>query len=188
MIVWGITSLLKRITCNPLFVVASLAMSVVCVADAQVLHIGGATVNLLSSCDSEHKLNIQYGNTIYCAPVTEEMLSGTLHVLYNGVVYSVCDGECGGDIPEYVMPTTPPKPVSLSSSCAWTQSNANAYISTDGNQYFDTDIPVSNDKEISITAQIANGASARLYGTIGSTCWYDMTVDAYGEAQFRIGT
>ena len=187
MIVWGITSLLKRILCNPLFVVASLAMSVVCVADVQVLHVGGATINLLTTCNSEHKLNIKYGNTVYCAPATTEVLTGALHVLYNGTVYSVCNGECGGG-EEYEIPTTPSKPIQLNPSCAWTQSNANAYLSTDGNQYFDTDVPVSNDKELSITAQITNGASARMYGTIGSSCRYDMTVDAYGEMQFRIGT
>lgn len=167
---------------------AVLILTCVCTAGAHTINIGGQTINLQDTCSSDHKLNVFDGTNTYCAEATTDTLSNTLHVMHNGTIYSICDGACGGgDIPEYVMPATPPKPVQLSSSCAWTQSNANAYISTNGNQYFDTDIPVSNDKETSITAQIANGASARLYGTIGSSCHYDLTVDAYGDLQFRIG-
>jgi len=153
-----------------------------------VLNINGITLTLSDTCDGDHKLNVLYGGTVYCAPATTDTLTDTLHVSYNGTTYSICNGSCGGDIPEYVMPATPPAPVSVSESCTWTPSDTNAYIATNGGQYFDTGTTVSNDKEISITAQITNGASARLYGTIGSSCWYDLTVDAYGEMQFRIGT
>lgn len=153
-----------------------------------VLNVGGTTLALSDICDSEHKLNVLYNGTTYCAPATTDTLTDTLHVLYNGITYSICNGPCGGDIPEYVMPATPPAPVSVSESCTWVPSDTNAYIATNGAQYFDTGTPVSNDKEISITAQITNGASVRLYGTIGSSCRYDLTVDVYGELQFRIGT
>lgn len=153
-----------------------------------VLNVGGTTIALSETCDSEHKLNVLYDGTTYCAPATTDTLTNTLHVLYNGIVYSICNGACGGDIPKYVMQATPPAPVSVSESCTWKPSDTNAYIATNGGQYFDTGILVSYDKQISITAQITNGASARLYGTIGSSCRYDLTVDAYGELQFRIGT
>lgn len=156
-------------------------------ADTHTLNIGGQTITLLESCDSGHKLKVQYGDSVLCAPATTDTLTDTLHVSYNGTTYTICNGACGGDIPEYVMQATPPAPVPVSESCTWTPSDTNAYIATNGGQYFDTGTTVSNDKETSITAQIANGASARLYGTIGSSCHYDLTVDAYGDLQFRIG-
>ena len=174
--------LLKRIFCG--FLTYLFFIPCVVMADTHTLNIGGTQITLSETCDSDHKLNVLYGGTVYCAPATTD----TLHVSYNGTTYSICNGACGGDIPEYVMPATPPAPVSVSESCTWTPSNTNAYIATNGGQYFDSGTTVSNDKELSITAQITNGASARLYGTIGSSCRYDLTVDAYGELQFRIGT
>lgn len=157
-------------------------------AGGYVLHIGGATVNLQSTCTSEHKLNVKYGNETLCANATTDSLPDTLHVLYNGTIYSICDGECGGGGQEYIMPTTPPDPVQLDSSCTWTQNNLNAYLESDGNQYFDTRATVANDQEVEITAKIVNGTSAQLYGTSGAKCFYDVTVDDYGEIFFRIGT
>ena len=167
---------------------AVLILTCVCTAGAHTINIGGQTINLQDTCSSGHKLNILYNGTTYCAPATTDTLTDTLHVSYNGTTYSICNGTCGGDIPEYVMPATPPAPFQVSESCTWAPSDTNAYIATNGRQYFDSGVTVSNDKEISITAQITNGASARLYGTIGSACWYDLTVDAYGELYFRIGT
>lgn len=150
------------------------------------LYFGNKSINLLQSCTSTHKLNVQYGNEYWCAPLTTTWASDSLHVEFGGTTYTVCDGECPSG--QYIMPATPPAPEQLSTSCTWTQTDTNAYLISDGNQYFDTGFGPDNTNEVEITAKIVNGENARLYGTSGSTCFYDVTVDSYGDIYFRIGT
>ena len=152
----------------------------------RVLHFSNYSLNLQDSCSTDHKLNVQIGNELYCAPLTTTWSDNSLHVEFGGTTYTVCDGTCPSG--QYVMPATPPPPEQLSTSCTWTQTNANAYLISDGNQYFDTGFGPDNSNEVEITAKIVNGENARLYGTSGSTCFYDVTVDSYGDIYFRIGT
>lgn len=159
-------------------------------ADGYDLHIGDVAVALQNSCSTSHKLNVRIGNQTLCAPMTANTVNEkSLRVKLNGVVYTVCNGECddtGGG--EYVMPETPPEPVEIDESCEWTQTNPNAYLLSDGNQYFDTGVTVDTSVDIFVTAQIVNGHSARIFGTMGGTCYYDMTINANRVAYFRIGT
>ena len=162
----------------------------VLMADSRVLNIGNNQISLLDSCNSEHKLKVLYNGAVYCAPATTDILTDTLHVLYNGTTYSICNGACGGGSSggEYVMPETPPEPVVINKSCEWKQTNPNAYLLSDGNQWFDTGVPVNTSFDIFVTAKIVNGRSARIFGRIGGTCYYDMTIDANRVAYFKIGT
>lgn len=120
-------------------------------------------------------------------PTTTEWIDSTLHVLYNNTVYSVCKGECPGG--EWVMPEEPEEPVDLSNvqNCNWTQSNENAYLLSDGNQYFDTGVPINSSDNIEVTLQIINGKSTKILGTVGSSCKYDITLNSSGGLRFRIG-
>ena len=162
----------------------------VAMADTHTLNIGGATITLSETCDSEHKLNVLYGGTVYCAEATTDTLTDTLHVSYNGTTYSICNGTCGGGSGggEYVMPETPFEPVVIDDNCEWEQTNENAYLLSDGNQWFDTGVTVDTSVNIFVTAKVINGHSARIFGTTGGTCYYDMTINASRTAFFKIGT
>ena len=153
----------------------------------RVLYFGNKSINLLQSCTSTHKLNVQYGNEYWCAPLTTTWASDSLHVEFGGTTYTVCDGECPDDS-GYVMPETPAEPVELPESCEWTQTNANAYLLSDGNQYFDTGVTVDTSVNIDLTVQVVNGYHARIFGTKGSTCYFDFTLNKNRGGSFRIGT
>lgn len=148
--------------------------------DTHTLNIGGTTIALSETCDSEHKLNVLYNGVIYCAPATTDTLTDTLHVSYNGTTYSICNGSCGGDSGEWPMPATPPEPIDLPSTCTW-QVTPNSYLFSDGNQYFDTKVPVNSRDNIEVTAQVINGAYARLFGNKGTSCHFDMTLNKDGD-------
>ena len=157
-------------------------------ADTHTLNIGGTTLSLLESCDSEHKLNVLYGGTVYCAPATTETLTNTLHVLHNGTTYSICNGTCGGGSGEYPMPETPPEPIVMPSTCEWTQTNEKAYLLSDGRQYFDTGTTVDVMNDISVTTDIINGVNAPIFGTVGASCFMDLTVNPNGIIYLKIGS
>jgi len=152
----------------------------------RVLYFGNKSINLLQSCTSTHKLNVQYGNEYWCAPLTTTWASDSLHVEFGGATYTVCDGECPDDS-GYVMPETPPEPIVLPETCEWTQTNENAYLLSDGRQYFDTQVPVNSRNNIEVTAQVINGAYARLFGTKGSSCNFDMTLNNVGGLVIFMG-
>ena len=154
------------------------------------LHIGDVTVALQNSCSTEHKLNVKIGDQVLCAPMTADTVAEkSLRVKLNDTVYTVCNGTCGGGGGgEYVMPETPPVPAQLPTSCTWTQSNSNAYLLSDGNQYFNLGNGWTTRNNIEVTLQIANGKSTRIFGTVNSSCRYDMTINNSGNLGVRFGS
>lgn len=152
----------------------------------RVLNVGGTAIALSETCDSEHKLNVLYNGTTYCAPATTETLTNTLHVLHNGTTYSICNGSCGSG--GYVMPETPPEPIELPETCEWTQTNENAYLLSDGNQYYDTGAALNPENNVEVTLQVVNGQSARIFGSMGASCTYDMTIRNDGVFAMRMGS
>ena len=167
------------------FVVPTLTC--VCAAGAHTLTIGSATITLQNTCTSDHKLNVYDGTNTYCAEATTDTLTNTLHVVHNGTAYSICDGACGGGT--WVMPEEPGEPIVINDpNCNWTQSNSNAYLLSDGNQYFDTGVTADTSVNIDVQVKIINGISARIFGTNSSSCWFDMTLDHKHRAQFRFGS
>ena len=161
----------------------------VCMAWGRTLHVGNLDIELQNSCSTEHKLNVQIGNEILCAPMTTTWADNSLHVEFGGTTYTVCDGECpGGGGGTWVIPEEPEKPIVIDPSCEWTQTNPNAYLLSDGNQYFDTGVAVDTSVNIDVQVKIVNGLSARIFGTNSSSCWFDMTLDHKRRAQFRFGS
>ncbi len=154
------------------------------------LHIGDVAVALQNSCSTEHKLNVKIGDQVLCAPMTADTVAEkSLRVKLNDTVYTVCNGTCGGGGGgEYVMPETPPEPIVLPETCEWTQTNANAYLLSDGQQYFDTMVPVDSSVNIDVTAQVVSGTNARIFGVVDSTCYYDLVLDKQRRAHMRFGT
>ncbi len=167
---------------------AVLILTCVCTAGAHTINIGGQTITLQDTCSSDHKLNVFDGTNTYCAEATTDTLSNTLHVMHNGTVYSICDGACGGG-GEWVMPEEPGEPIVINDpNCNWTQPNANAYLLSDGRQYFDTKVPVDSSVNIDVTAQVVSGTNARIFGVVDSTCYYDLVLDKQRRAHMRFGT
>jgi len=166
---------------------AMLILTCVCTAGAHTINIGGQTITLQDTCSSDHKLNVFDGTNTYCAEATTDTLSGTLHVMHNGTIYSICDGACGDGT--WVMPEEPGEPIVINDpNCNWTQPNAKAYLLSDGNQWFDTGVTADTSVNIDVQVKIVNGRSARIFGTNSSSCWFDMTLDHKHRAQFRFGT
>ena len=164
-----------------------IASTYACMAMGYVLHIdNNTTIDLLETCTSTHKLKVQYGNTVYCAEATTDTLTNTLHVSHNGTTYSICNGTCSGG--EWVIPEVPDDPIELPQNCEWTQTNTNAYLVSDGNQYFDTGVSADTSINLDVQVKVVNGLSARIFGTNSSTCWFDMTLDHKRRAQFRFGS
>lgn len=157
------------------------------IAAGRVLHVGNVEIQLQQECQSEHKLKVRIGEEIFCAPLTTEFTTNSLHVSLDGVTYTVVNDASSGDVGEWVMPEEPLDPIVLPETCEWTQSNPNAYLSSDGNQYFDTGVPINSRDEIEVTLQVINGKSAKILGTVGSSCKYDVTLNASGGLRFRIG-
>ena len=155
-------------------------------ADGRVLHFSNYSLNLQNSCTTDHKLNVQIGNELYCAPLTTDWSDNSLHVSFGGTTYTVCNGECGGG--EWVMPEEPEEPIVINDpDCEWTQTNPNAYLLSDGNQYFDTMVPVNSRNNIEVTARVINGAYARLFGNKGTSCQFDMTLNNVGGLVIFMG-
>jgi len=154
------------------------------------LRIGSATIGLQTTCSSDHKLKVYDGTNTYCAEATTDTLTSTLHVRHNGTNYSICDGACSGGGGTWVMPEEPEEPIDFGDdpNCNWTQSNSNAYLLSDGNQYFDTGVTADTSVNIDVQVKIVNGISARIFGTNSSSCWFDMTLDHKHRAQFRFGS
>lgn len=151
------------------------------------LNIGSQTITLQTQCSTDHQLNVQIGSNLYCAPLTTEWSDNSVHVAWGGTTYTVCDGECGGG--EWVMPEEPEEPIVIDDpNCEWTQTNPNAYLLSDGNQYFDTGVTADTSVNIDVQVQVINGLSARIFGTDSSSCWFDMTLDHKRRAQFRFGS
>ena len=157
-------------------------------AHGYVLHVGNATITPQTTCNTEHKLWFKMGNDTWCVPMTTEYVTNALHVKYNNVVYSSCTNCGGGGGGEWVMPETPEEPIVFPETCTWTQTNSNAYLLSDGNQYFDTGVAVDTSINIDVQVKIVNGLSARIFGTNSSSCWFDMTLDHKRRAQFRFGS
>lgn len=178
--------LLKH-TCRGLFV-CLICMTAVVVAGAHTLNIDNNTINLVENCTSDHKLKVQYGNTVYCAEATTDTLTNTLHVSHNGTTYSICNGACSGG-GEWVMPEEPGEPIVITDpECTGPTLTPNAYLLSDGNQWFDTGVAVNPSYNLDVQVKIVNGKSARIFGTNSSSCWFDMTLDHKRRAQFRFGS
>lgn len=169
-----------------IFLLSIILVAYACVAHGYVLHIGDVTLTPQTTCDTEHKLWFRLGNDKMCIPMTTEYLTNTIHVRHNGIIYSGCDGTCGGG--EYIMPETPPDPIVLPTTCEWTQTNPKAYLLSDGNQYFDTKVKVDSTIAMDLTAEIVDGKNARLVGVVGGSCFFDMSINDDSEVYFRIGT
>jgi hypothetical protein len=166
----------------PLFLLPCYAL-----ADGRVLRFSNYSLNLQNSCTTDHKLNVQIGNELYCAPLTTDWSDDSLHVSFGGTTYTVCNGECGGG--EWVMPEEPEEPIVINDpDCEWTQTNPKAYLLSDGNQYFDTGVTADTSVNIDVQVQVINGLSARIFGTNSSSCWFDMTLDHKRRAQLRFGS
>ena len=156
---------------------------------ARVLRIDNTTVELFENCTTEHKLNVSFGNELWCAPLTTTWADNSLHVTFNGTTYTTCGTSCNGTTPEDEVPEIPPEPVVIEDeNCEWSQTNSNAYLLSDGNQYFDTGVGVDSEHNVELTADIINGVSAPLMGTVNSDCFYDVTINNSGIIYFRIGT
>ena len=88
-----------------------------------------------------------------------DILTDTLHVSYNGTTYSICDGACGGDIPEYVMPAGAKSPFNHIH-----KQNEEIYIFLTGNGTFTVD-----DDKIEIkpgtAIRVATGAKRAMENT-----------------------
>lgn len=162
-------------------------LTCICTAGAATLNIGNHSINLLTSCTSDHKLNVYDGTNTYCAEATTDTLTDALHVMHNGTSYSICNGACGGGGGEWVMPEEPEDPIVLPSSCTWTQTNENAYLLSDGNQYFDTKVPLNSRDDIEVTVKVQNGKSARLFGGLNTSCYYAMSLANNGSLATRFG-
>jgi hypothetical protein len=127
------------------------------------------------------------GNNTYCAPATTTWAADSLHVNANGTVYTICDGECGGGT--WVMPEEPGDPIVITDpECTGPTLTQNAYLLSDGNQWFDTGVTADTSVNIDVQVKIVNGMSARIFGTNSSSCWFDMTLDHKHRAQFRFGS
>ena len=158
-------------------------------AYARYLHFGNNNIELFENCTTEHKLNVSFGNELWCAPLTTTWADNSLHVTFNGTTYTTCGTSCNGTTPEDEVPEIPPEPVVIEDeNCEWSQTNSNAYLLSDGNQYFDTKVGVNSLVNIDVTAEIVNGVSAPLVGTVGTGCWYEIYIDDAGVMQYRIGT
>lgn len=157
-----------------------------CMARGYDLHVGDVTIALQNSCSTDHKLNVKIGDQVLCAPMTADTVTEkSLRVNLNGTVYTVCNnGTCGG---EWVMQETPDDPIVIP-NCTWEQTNDKAYLLSDGNQYFDTMVPVNSRNNIEVTAQVVNGAYARLFGNKGTSCQFDMTLNSNGDLVLFMGT
>lgn len=155
------------------------------------LHVDDLTIPLHETCSAEHNFYVRVGDQTLCAPMTDETVTErSLRVKLNGTVYTVCNnGTCdSGSGGEWVMPETPPVPAQLPTSCTWTQSNTNAYLLSDGNQYFNLGNGWTTRNNIEVTLQIANGKSTRIFGTVNSSCRYDMTINNSGNLGVRFGS
>ncbi len=158
-----------------------------CMAMGQVLRIGNHSITLQNSCSTDHKLKVMVGNNTYCAPATTTWAADSLHVNANGTVYTICDGECGGGT--WVMPEEPGDPIVITDpECTGPTLTQNAYLLSDGNQWFDTGVTADTSVNIDVQVKIVNGMSARIFGTNSSSCWFDMTLDHKHRAQFRFGS
>lgn len=161
-------------------------------AHGYVLHVGDVEITLQNTCNTEHTLNVKMGDEIFCAEMTSDTVNEkSLRVNIAGTVWTVCNnGTCdsGSGGGEYVMQETPPEPIVLPETCEWTQTNTNAYLLSDGNQYFDTGVTADTSVNIDVQVKIVNGMSARIFGTNSSSCWFDMTLDHKHRAQFRFGS
>lgn len=146
------------------------------------LNIGNLSIPLLSSCTTEHTLNVQIDDELSCAPLTTSWIDNSLHVAFNDITYTVCNGTCPTQ-----NPGDPPTPVVIT-DCEWEQTNSNAYLLSNGNQWFDTLVPVDSSVNIDMAAQVINGKHARIFGTKGSTCHFDVTMNKSGGVVFRFGT
>lgn len=156
-------------------------------AMGQVLRIGNHSITLQNSCSTDHKLKVMVGNNTYCAPATTTWAADSLHVNANGTVYTICDGECGGGT--WVMPEEPGEPIVITDpECTGPTLTPNAYLLSDGNQWFDTGVTADTSVNIDVQVKIVNGMSARIFGTNSSSCWFDMTLDHKHRAQFRFGS
>ena len=143
-------------------------------ADGPVLYIGGATINLLTTCNAEHKLHVYDGTNVYCASATTDNLSNALHVSYNGTVYSICNGECDSEEPVI-------SPDHTIENCRLTDADADTYISANGTQFINTGVVGSNKVEIQATANVTDiMSSVNTYvWSLDSTeyrytLWYDV--------------
>ena len=158
-----------------------------CMAMGQVLRIGNHSITLQNSCSTDHKLKVMVGNNTYCAPATTTWAADSLHVNANGTVYTICDGECGGGT--WVMPEEPGDPIVITDpECTGPTLTPNAYLLSDGNQWFDTGVAVNPSYNLDVQVKIVNGKSARIFGTNSSSCWFDLTLDHKRRAQFRFGS
>lgn len=170
-------------------ILAAFLTTYVHMAGGYDLHIGDVTVPLSNDCSADHNLHVKVGNTELCAPMTTEWSDNSLHVKMNDITYTVCNGSCGGGGGgggEWVIPETPEDPIVIP-NCNWNQTNDKAYLLSDGNQYFDTGVPINSRDNIEVTLQIINGKSVKILGTVGSSCKYDITLNASGGLRFRIG-
>lgn len=155
-------------------------------AVSRTLFIENKEIELFESCSSDHMLNVEIGAQTYCAPLTTAWVDDSLHVEMNNVTYTVCNGQCPGQSDE--VPEIPPDPIVMEQNCTWTQTNSNAYLLSDGNQYFDTGVSVNSRNNIQVIAQVVNGKAARIFGTVGSTgCYFDMTLNNAGGLAVRMG-
>lgn len=171
---------------NSMFL-AVLLLFVHTVAGARVLHVGDKSVQLFETCSTQHKIKVAIGEEIWCAPLTTQLSANTVRVAFNGTTYSVCGEDCNEGGGEEV-PEIPPEPIVMDDTCEWEQTNTNAYLLSDGNQYFDTGVGVNSAHNVELTADIINGVSAPLMGTVDSSCFYDVTINNNGIIYFRIGT
>ena len=160
-----------------------------CMAHGYVLHVGNTTITPQATCNTDHKLWFQIGNETLCVPMTTEYATNALHVEYNNVVYSSCTGDCGGGGGgEWTIPETPDEPIVLPSSCTWTQTNSNAYLLSDGNQYFDTGVTLNSRNNIEVVVKVNNGKGARLFGSTSGSCHFDMSINNAGNLAVQIGS
>ena len=156
-------------------------------AMGQVLRIGNHSITLQNSCSTDHKLKVMVGNNTYCAPATTTWAADSLHVNANGTVYTICDGECGGGT--WVMPEEPDDPIVITDpECTGPTLTPNAYLLSDGRQWFDTGVEVNTANNIELTVQVINGKHARIIGTKNSSCYYDISIAASGVGAVRMGT
>ncbi|MBR1380478.1 MAG: hypothetical protein IJ560_02725 [Alphaproteobacteria bacterium] len=121
---------------------------------ARTLFVGDAQIQISNVQRTEHALHIMIGDVVYHADALPVDIPNTLHVLYGGVVYSICGENCDEYLPDYSDRYT------VSDDCKLIGVDENAYISANGYQEIDTGIVGANTIKTSLDVHVPQTISS----------------------------